>query len=241
MRDSLRVLEREIIACERCPRLRDWCRTVAEVKRKAYREEEYWGRPVPGFGDPEARLLILGLAPGAHGANRTGRVFTGDSSGDFLFRALYQAGFASQPSSRNRNDVLVLQDAWVTAAVRCAPPDNKPAPDEIRACQPYFEREFRLLKNTRVVVALGRLAFETILTIAAVRKSDYEFAHDRLHHLGSGWPQLISSYHPSQQNTQTGRLTEPMFLSVFQRAGKLMDLAAPVTAVASGTSGKRAV
>jgi uracil-DNA glycosylase len=218
MPDSLRILEEDITGCEQCLRLRDWCRHIAAVKRRAYLEEEYWGRPVPGFGDPNARLLILGLAPGAHGANRTGRVFTGDSSGDFLYRALHQNGFASQAESRRRGDGLVLQDAWVTAAVRCAPPDNKPAPEEVRACRPFIERELRLLKNVRVVVALGRLAFDTVLTLAGARKSAYTFSHNGRHDLGAGNPVLISSYHPSQQNTLTGRLTEPMFLEVFQQA-----------------------
>ena len=236
MRDSLRVLERAIIHCERCPRLRDWCRHIAEVKRRAYRDDEYWGKPVPGFGDPEARLLILGLAPGAHGANRTGRVFTGDSSGDFLYRVLHRAGFATQPTSRHRNDGLTLCDAWVTASVRCAPPDNKPLPEEVRECRRYFERELELLKNVRVAVALGRLAFDTMLTVAGARKSEYEFAHNAEHRLGEGWPLLISSYHPSQQNTQTGRLTEAMFLAVFERAKIAL-----ATSAASGTSGKRAV
>jgi uracil-DNA glycosylase len=223
MPDSLRILEQDITSCELCPRLRDWCRHIAAVKRRAYLGEEYWGRPVPGFGDPNARLLILGLAPGAHGANRTGRVFTGDSSGDFLYRALHQAGFALQAESRRRGDGLVLHDAWVTAAVRCAPPDNKPAPEEVRACRPFIERELRLLKDVRVVVALGRLAFDTVLTLAGARKSAYPFSHNGRHDLGAGNPVLISSYHPSQQNTLTGRLTEPMFRAVFQQARRALQ------------------
>jgi uracil-DNA glycosylase family 4 len=222
MMDSLRILENDIVSCERCPRLRDWCRHIAAVKRRAYRDEEYWGRPIPGFGDPNARLLILGLAPGAHGANRTGRVFTGDSSGDFLYRALHQAGFASQPFSRHRADGLVLHDAWVTASVRCAPPDNKPAPEEIRTCRPYIERELALLRNVQVVVALGRLAFDTMLTLSGARKSEYTFEHNRLHTLGPGRPALLSSYHPSRQNTQTGRLTGAMFRAVFRQALALL-------------------
>jgi uracil-DNA glycosylase len=222
MPDSLLILEEDIVTCERCPRLRDWCRHIAAVKRLAYRDEHYWGRPVPGFGDPNARLLILGLAPGAHGANRTGRVFTGDSSGDFLFRALHQTGFASQPASRHRGDGLALHDAWVTASVRCAPPDNKPAPVEVRTCRPYIERELALLRNVRVIVALGRLAFDTALTLCGARKSEYTFAHNRLHRLGTGQPALLSSFHPSRQNTQTGRLTAPMFRAVFRQAHVLL-------------------
>jgi uracil-DNA glycosylase family 4 len=224
--DSLRILENDIVSCEQCPRLREWCRRVAAVKRRAYRDEEYWGRPVPGFGDPNARLLILGLAPGAHGANRTGRVFTGDASGDFLFRALHEAGFASQPSSRHRGDGLKLRDAWVTASVRCAPPDNKPAPEEVRSCRAYIERELALLKRVQVAVALGRLAFDTMLVLCGARKSRHAFAHNRLHDLGPGQPALLSSYHPSQQNTQTGRLTPPMFLAVFQQARALLQRSA---------------
>jgi uracil-DNA glycosylase len=220
--DSLPILEKEIEACELCHRLCEWRRHVAQVKRRAYRDEEYWGRPVAGFGDPNARLLILGLAPGAHGANRTGRVFTGDSSGDFLFRALHQAGFASQAASRSRGDGLVLRDAWVTASVRCAPPDNKPTPDEVRTCRPFIERELALLKNIRVVVALGRLAFDTVLTLAGAPKSRFQFAHNARHDLGPAHPVLLSSYHPSQQNTLTGRLTESMFREVFRQAARLL-------------------
>lgn len=219
MTHLLRVLNAEIVACGKCPRLRAWCQEVARVKRRAYRDWDYWGKPVPGFGDPRARLLVLGLAPGAHGANRTGRVFTGDSSGDFLFRALYDAGFASQPTSTHIDDGLTLRDCWVTASVRCAPPDNKPTPEEVRTCRPYITRELALLKHVRVVVALGRLAFDTYLEITGARKGDFDFGHGREF---AARHTLIASYHPSRQNTQTGRLTAPMFAAVFQRARLLL-------------------
>jgi uracil-DNA glycosylase family 4 len=189
------------------------------VKRRAYREETYWGKPVPSFGDPEARLLIVGLAPGAHGANRTGRMFTGDRSGDFLYRALYETGFASQPDSRSGDDGLVLRDAYITASAHCAPPDNKPAREEIAACRSYLERELELLKNLQVVVALGKVAFDNYLAAIGQRASRYLFAHNRLHHV---CPPLISSYHPSQQNTSTGRLTAEMLRSVFERASEFL-------------------
>jgi uracil-DNA glycosylase family 4 len=180
---------------------------------------------VPSFGDPSARLLILGLAPAAHGANRTGRIFTGDRSGDWLYRTLYQTGFASQAESRSIGDGLVLRDAWITASVRCAPPDNKPTPDEIRTCREFLERELDLLTNISVVVALGKLAFDNYLTILKNRgtissRAPFVFAHDREHRIAPGVPLLISSYHPSQQNTSTGKLTEPMLRSVFAKARK---------------------
>jgi uracil-DNA glycosylase len=220
---SLQVLAQEIIACTRCPRLIEYDREVARVKRRAYRDETYWGKPVPGFGDPDARLLIVGLAPGAHGANRTGRVFTGDSSGDLLYRVLYETGFASQPHSTSREDGLTLDGAYIAAAVRCAPPDNKPSTDEIANCRPYLQREIDLLKHVRVVVALGKLAFDNYLLLLRNRgeirsRSAFLFAHNRMHETAPERPLLISSYHPSQQNTSTGKLTEPMFLAVFQRA-----------------------
>jgi uracil-DNA glycosylase family 4 len=223
MRDNHLSLERAIVSCERCPRLRAWCTDVAQVRRRAYRDQEYWGRPVPGFGDKKARLFLLGLAPGAHGANRTGRVFTGDSSGDFLFRALYRAGFANQPASVRRNDGLALAGCWVSASVRCAPPDNKPTTEEVLACRPFLERELALFPRLKALVALGRLAFDNLLDYYALPRTGYDFAHDRLHDLGPGRPALISSYHPSRQNTQTGRLTEEMFQRVFTRARNLLD------------------
>ena len=196
---------------------------VGRIKRRAYRDWEYWAKPVPGFGDPRARLLLIGLAPGAHGANRTGRMFTGDSSGDFLYKVLFATGFASQPTSVSRDDGLKFIDAYISAAVRCAPPDNKPTVEEIRNCRPYLERELELLKDVQVVVALGRLAFDVYLGILRdqgkiARRSGFVFAHDAEHRTGEGQPLLISSYHPSQQNTSTGKLTEAMFRAVFQTA-----------------------
>lgn len=219
---QLAVLQKEITACELCPRLREHCRNVAITKRRAYLEWDYWGKPVPSFGDPQARLLILGLAPGAHGANRTGRMFTGDSSGDFLYRVLYETGFATQPSSTSANDGLALTDAYITASAHCAPPDNKPSKKELANCRPYLERELKLLRNVKVVVALGRIAFDTCLSIVGARKSAYVFAHGAVHSLGDGLPLLISSYHPSQQNTSTGRLTHEMLLATFQAARDLL-------------------
>ncbi len=227
-RTALADLQLQVIACERCPRLRAWCQQVARRKRAAFRDWEYWGKPIPSFGDPDARLLIVGLAPAAHGANRTGRIFTGDRSGDFLFRVLHHTGFASQPVSRSHDDGLRLHDVWIAAAVRCAPPKNKPLPEEFRNCRPYLVREIQLLTRLRVIVALGRLAFRACLD--ALRElglerppADFPFAHARLHRLGPDRPLLISSYHPSQQNTLTGRLTEPMFRRVFLLARRLMD------------------
>ena len=221
--NALEILQGEIVSCEKCPRLVEYRAEVGRVKRRAYRDWNYWAKPVPGFGDPKAQLLLIGLAPGAHGANRTGRMFTGDSSGDFLYKVLFATGFASQPTSVSRDDGLKLIDAYIGAAVRCAPPDNKPTIEEIRTCRPYLERELALLKNVRVVVALGRLAFDVYLRILRdqgkiARPSAYVFAHDVEHRTGDGQPVLIGSYHPSQQNTSTGKLTEAMFRAVFQRA-----------------------
>jgi uracil-DNA glycosylase family 4 len=195
---------------------------VAAYKRRAYLDWEYWGRPVPSFGDPQARILIVGLAPGAHGANRTGRMFTGDRSGDFLYRALYEEGFASQPHSVSRDDGLTLTDVYIAAAVRCAPPDNKPAPEETLTCRQYLEQELDLLPNVKSVIALGKLAFDDYLAILKhrgliERRSAYVFAHNEPHRTGPNQPVLISSYHPSQQNTQTGKLTPEMFRAVFAR------------------------
>ena len=224
---ALDGLQQEVIACQRCPRLRAHCAGIAATRRRAYRDWEYWGRPVPSFGDPQARLLIIGLAPAAHGANRTGRMFTGDRSGDFLYRALQATGFASQSASRSRVDGLWLADAYITAAVRCAPPGNKPASQEIAACRPYLERELGLLPRLRVAVALGRLAFDDYLSIlrdagVIATRSAFCFAHNRIHKTGAGQPALISSYHPSQQNTSTGRLTENMLRQVFVQVQYLL-------------------
>ncbi len=218
----LEVLQDRIVACELCPRLREHCREVAATKRRAYRDQEYWGRPVPSFGDPGARLLIVGLAPGAHGANRTGRMFTGDSSGDFLYSAMHATGWASQPTSTHRGDGLTLIDCYITASGHCAPPDNKPRPEELRACRPYLEEELRLLTRVRVVVALGRIAFDTCLAVLGAAKSRHVFAHGRRHDLGPGRPALIGSYHPSQQNTSTGRLTQAMLQDVFRQAHSVL-------------------
>ena len=198
------------------------------MKRRAYRDQDYWAKPVPGFGDPQARMLLVGLAPGAHGANRTGRMFTGDSSGNFLYRALFETGFASQPTSVSRNDGLKLTDAYISAAVRCAPPDNKPLLDEIRTCRPYLERDLELLRNLKVIVALGRLAFNVYLTILRdqgkiARRSGFVFAHNTEHRTSPGEPLLISSFHPSQQNTSTGKLTDAMLRAVFLRVRQLLD------------------
>jgi uracil-DNA glycosylase family 4 len=225
--NRLDILRREVIACERCPRLREYCKKVAAVKRRAYRDWDYWGRPVPGFGDPQARLLVIGLAPAAHGGNRTGRVFTGDRSGDFLYRALYETGFASQPESVSRDDGMKVTGVYICAAVRCAPPDNKPNPQEFRNCREYLERELDLLKGLRAVVALGRIAFDTYLGILRDRgiirsRAAFSFGHDREHRI-EGSPVLISSYHPSQQNTSTGKLTAAMLRAVFERARHLIS------------------
>lgn len=221
-------LQQEIQRCELCPRLREHCAQVAAVKRRAYRDWEYWAKPVPAFGDPKARVLVLGLAPAAHGANRTGRMFTGDRSGDWLYRALHQTGFASQPSSISRDDGLTLRDVYITASARCAPPDNKPALDELRNCRPYLERELNLLKNLKVVVALGKIAFDQYLSILKDRgviasRAAFAFGHNRLFRIALGQPLLLSSYHPSQQNTSTGKLTERMLLEVFVAAKRAAE------------------
>jgi uracil-DNA glycosylase len=226
MSKLLEDLRRHIVDCERCPRLRDYCAEVARVKKRAYRAWDYWGRPVPSFGDGQARLLIVGLAPAAHGANRTGRMFTGDRSGDFLYRVLFETGFASQPHSISRDDGQRLSGAYVTAVVRCAPPGNKPLPAEIRNCRPYLLRELELLKDLRVVVALGKIAFDNYLIAIRergqpVRLADFAFGHNREFTTGPGQPVLLSSYHPSQQNTSTGKLTEAMLLEVFRRAREI--------------------
>ena len=225
---ALEVLNQEIVACKKCPRLVQYLADVARVRRRAYREWDSWAKPVPGFGDPSARLYLIGLAPGAHGANRTGRPFTGDKSGEFLYRILHDTGFASQPTSLSIDDGLTLSDCYIGASVRCAPPDNKPLPQEIRNCRPYLERELVALKNVRAIVALGRIAFDVYLAILhdhgkIERRSAFVFAHNEAHHTGPGHPLLISSYHPSQQNTSTGKLTQKMFKAVFLRAKKHLD------------------
>jgi uracil-DNA glycosylase family 4 len=212
-------LERDVITCRACPRLVAWRELVAVEKRAAYRDEEYWGRPIPGFGDPEARIVVLGLAPAAHGANRTGRVFTGDRSGDWLFRAMHRAGLANQPESVSATDGLELHDAWVTAAVKCAPPANKPLPDERDACSTFLQRELSLLSRTRVVVCLGQFGYQAACAHFGVRPRP-RFGHG-VEVVIDGGPTLICSFHPSQQNTFTKRLTEPMLDAVFARAVEL--------------------
>ena len=223
---DLEALTRDLVDCRRCPRLVAWREQVARERRAAFRDEEYWGRPVPGFGDPEARLIVVGLAPAAHGANRTGRMFTGDRSGDWLYRALHRAGFASRAESVGRDDGLTLTGAYVTAAVRCAPPANKPAAEEVSACSAWLEDEISLLPPPAVVVALGGLAHTAVLRAAGrlgweVPRPRPRFAHAAEARLGDG-PTLLDSYHPSQQNTFTGRLTEPMFDAVWGRAAELL-------------------
>ncbi len=245
--NELARLERRVIACMRCPRLIRHCRKVAREKRRMYRDWDYWGKPVPGFGDPEAELLILGLAPAAHGANRTGRMFTGDRSGEFLYRALYEAGFANQPTSLHRQDGLELSGCYITAVVRCAPPGNKPLPRELSNCLPYLERELALLRRVRAILALGRIAFDNFLRMVYSGRGTFrapasrtpswlgtgarpapsgrapqpwpprwtfKFAHGASFTLPGGWPRLFASYHPSQQNTQTGKLTPEMLQRV---------------------------
>jgi uracil-DNA glycosylase family 4 len=215
-------------ACERCPRLREHCNNMASVKRRAYIDWEYWGRPVPSFGDPRARVLVLGLAPGAHGSNRTGRPFTGDGSGDFLYPVLYEAGFASQPQATSREDGMKLRGLWINSVVRCAPPDNKPTTEELKNCSPWLDQELALLSDLRVVVCLGRIAFEGLLAWARRRgilssRAGFTFSHGAEFTLPNGWT-VIASYHPSLQNTNTGRLTKSMFCDVFRRARELADL-----------------
>ena len=224
---QLALVERNIVACEKCARLRTYCERVGREKRRAFREDTYWTRPVPGFGDPRARLLILGLAPAAHGANRTGRVFTGDGvggSGDFLMAALHRAGFANIPTSQRPDDGLTLDDAFIAAAVRCAPPDNKPTPGEIVNCLPHLAAEIDALPRIRIVVALGKIAFDAYLQLLKSRgiavKPRPAFAHGSIAALPDGRT-LIGSYHPSRQNTNTGRLTPQMMLSVFRTARRL--------------------
>jgi uracil-DNA glycosylase family 4 len=222
--NSIESLQDLITMCRLCPRLVEWREQVAREKVRRFADQEYWGKPVPSFGDPRARLLVLGLAPAAHGGNRTGRIFTGDRSGDWLFRALHKAGFANQPISVDRNDGLRLRNCYVTAAVRCAPPGNKPLPQENANCRPYLLRELELLKQLRVIIALGRFAFDAAIDSVGLRERASRrpaFTHAAEIELNPGVT-LIASFHPSQQNTFTGKLTEPMFDQVFERAKKLI-------------------
>lgn len=223
--ETLQTRNHEIEACRRCPRLVAWREQVAREKRKAYKDQDYWGKPVPGFGDPQARVFVVGLAPGAHGSNRTGRQFTGDASGNFLYPALHRAGFASQPDSTSRFDGLSLTDLYTAPVCRCAPPDNKPNADEIANCQPYLEAELQLIRP-KVIVALGRIAFESVLRIFSIRNSAWKFAHGAIFPLPNSafcvpHSSLLCSYHPSQQNTLTGRLTVAMFDEIWKKAREL--------------------
>lgn len=224
---TLKELNARIVACESCPRLRAYCTEIARVRRRQWRDWSYWGLPVPSFGDPKARVLVFGLAPGAHGSNRTGRPFTGDGSGNFMFPILYEAGFASQPLSESRDDGLKLTDMWISASVRCAPPGNKPSPEEQRNCAHWLDEEMALLPRLRVVVCLGKIGFDAFVAyllragVLSSRKG-IEFAHGAEYTLPNGL-HLMATYHPSLQNTNTGVLTEAMFLKVFMRTRELMD------------------
>ena len=235
----LTVLNREVVACTRCPRLVAYRQEIARVKRRAYLGWEYWGKPVPGFGDPEARVLVMGLAPGAHGSNRTGRPFTGDASGNFMYPVLYETGFANQPNATDRSDGLTLKDLYITAAVRCAPPDNKPLPQELAECAIFLDRELAGLEKIKVVVALGKIGFDAYLNYlkrrlvhpstknteesgARFNKKPYIFKHGAHYRLPDG-KVLLASYHPSNQNTQTGKLTREMFVEIFKQAAKFAD------------------
>lgn len=221
------ALNKRVVACERCPRLRRHCCDIAATKRRAYKEWNYWGLPVPSFGDPHARVLLLGLAPGAHGSNRTGRPFTGDGSGEFLYPILYETGFASLPHATSRDDGMRLYDAWITSVVRCAPPDNKPQPQEIANCAPYLDEEIAALKKLRVVMCLGKVAFDGFVahlrrTGQISHRGELKFAHGAEYLVpGNRW--VVASYHPSLQNTNTGKLTKQMFLRIFQRARELAE------------------
>ena len=224
---ALNILNHEVIGCRKCPRLVEYRERIGVEKRRAYRDHEYWAKPVPGFGDPKARLLVLGLAPGAHGSNRTGRPFTGDRSGEFMYPILNKVGFASQPTAVSREDGLKLLDCYITAAVRCAPPDNKPLPEELANCAPYLDREIAALDRVKVVVALGKIGFDAYLahlrrTGHSFRNAQYPFGHAVEYDLPNGTT-LLGSYHPSNQNTATGKLTAKMFEDVFRRAKKLAE------------------
>ena len=215
MMKHLNKLNQEITHCRKCSRLVFHREEIAEKKVKRYNDWQYWGRPVPGFGDPDARILLLGLAPAAHGANRTGRMFTGDKSGDWLYQALYENGFSNQPESEHAEDGLQLNDAFITALLRCAPPQNKPQKDEIMNCRPFLYEEIKLLKNVQVVITLGRLAFENYCRMNELK--GYKFGHGVVHTF-SDQPDIICSYHPSRQNTNTGRLKWPEWMEIFQKA-----------------------
>jgi uracil-DNA glycosylase family 4 len=222
-RSELAEIEREIVSCRACPRLVAWREEVAAVKRAAFAHEDYWGRPVPGFGDPHARIAVVGLAPAAHGANRTGRIFTGDRSGDWLFASMYRTGLANQPVSISVDDGLALMDVWICSAVRCAPPANKPLPEERDRCMPYLVRELNAMQSVRVVVVLGQFAYDVIGRVLALSRRP-RFGHGVEVPPAAGRPAVICSYHPSQQNTFTGKLTAPMLDAIFVRAMALARL-----------------
>ncbi|HOV05974.1 MAG TPA: uracil-DNA glycosylase [Anaerolineaceae bacterium] len=223
--DSFETLQQQIIQCRACPRLVDYREQVGIHKRRAYQTEEYWAKPVPGFGDAEARVLILGLAPGAHGSNRTGRMFTGDASGNFLYPALFRAGFASQPDSQSRADGLTLKDVFVTAVCRCVPPGNKPQPEEIRNCRPFLQSEIQNLPRLQGIVALGKIAYDALLQLVFIQsreKIQLQFGHGVFVEGRPGRPWILASYHPSRQNTQTRRLTNAMFDAIWMRVRTLL-------------------
>jgi uracil-DNA glycosylase len=224
----LTVLNREVVACTRCPRLVEYRERIAREKRRAYLDWDYWGKPVPGFGDPHARVLVMGLAPGAHGSNRTGRPFTGDASGKFMYPVLHETGFANQPTATDRNDGLKLINLYITAAVRCAPPENKPLPEELANCSYFLDRELAGLQEVKVVVALGKIGFDAYLNYLQRRgeiasKKIYLFKHGAHYRMPDG-KVLLASYHPSNQNTQTGKLTRKMFVEIFKQAARFADL-----------------
>jgi uracil-DNA glycosylase family 4 len=223
--EAIEALDSEIIDCRLCPRLVAWREQIARDRRRSYRDWEYWGKPVPGFGDSHATVLVVGLAPGAHGANRTGRMFTGDGSGEFLYRALYRAGFANQPTSSYPGDGLALMGLFISAVCRCAPPGNKPAPDEIQNCLPYLQREIDLMENLTGIVALGKIAFDNTLRLYRAQGyviPQFGFSHGAFYRLGVNLPWMMASYHPSRQNTQTGRLTEAMFDEIWEKVKALL-------------------
>ncbi len=241
MGSALEILNREVIRCVRCPRLVEYRERIGREKRKAYRDWEYWAKPVPGFGDPNARVLILALAPGAHGSNRTGRPFTGDSSGNFMYPVLHRTGFASQPRATHRDDGLVLTDIYITATCRCAPPDNKPLPTEIANCSSFLDRELEMLDKVQIVVVLGKIGFDAYLNHLKRRgvlksKAEYKFAHGAKYKMPDGRIMMVS-YHPSNQNTATGKLNEEMFTQVFREAARL--LAKSKASVKSGVAGSQ--
>ncbi len=213
-----------LIQCRLCPRLVAWREEISQTKRKAWREEAYWGKPVTGFGDTHAKILAVGLAPGAHGSNRTGRMFTGDASGDFLYRILYETGFASQPTARSKEDALSLTGLFISAVCRCAPPDNKPTPSEIKTCLPYLIREMNMLNTLQGIVALGKIAFDEMIRLyrPETASRQFTFSHGAFYPLGENKPWLLVSYHPSRQNTQTGRLTPDMFMAIWEQARGLI-------------------